>query len=176
MTETISLAPAVQHGTSLAPEPRAIKKPENSSLVSAVQDVTSVAIELREIKKRAETYGIATTRLQEVSAALTHLATAMSGIQSQYSMLLTKANTVSDQIERARSASEATVNAIPEVVARIEAADVSKTVGDFSRSLSSVNERFAAQVLAIDRMQSLLTKEREEQRTVFDEMAAVLNA
>lgn len=145
---------------------------QSEPLAAAVQEVQMVAAELREVKRRADQYGQASARLQEVSVALEHLANAVAGMQVHFHELLAKATSVSSGIEQARLTAEATVRSVPDVVERIEATDVSRQVGVFSQSIEAVNTRISAQVAAIENMQALLAQERDQQRKMFDDIAA----
>lgn len=145
---------------------------QSDPLATAVQEVSAVAVELREVKKRADQYGQASARLQEVSGALEHLVKAVTGMQAQFHELLSKADSVVGGIEQVRQTADAAARSVPEIVARIEAADVSRLVGAFSQSLEAVSTRIAAQASAIEHLQALLAKEREQQRKMFEEIAA----
>lgn len=144
---------------------------QSEPLAAAVQEIQTVATELREVKRRADQYGQASARLQEVSGALEHLANAVTSMQVHFHELLAKATSVSSGIEQARLTAEATVRTVPEVVERIEATDLSKQAGVFSQSLEAVNTRIGAQVTAIENMHALLAQERDQQRRMLEDIA-----
>jgi len=144
----------------------------NEGLSAAVQEVTSVAEELREVRRRAEQYGQSTARLEEVSSALTQLAKSVSGMQTQFQELLTQASAGAAQIEKAQLTAEATLKTVPDVVERIERSDVTKGVEAFAASLDAVNGRIEAQLAATERLQMLLTQEREAQKRMLDDIAS----
>ncbi|MFO1395467.1 MAG: hypothetical protein U1F48_00240 [Burkholderiales bacterium] len=144
----------------------------NEPLVVAVQEIQAVTAELREVKKRADQYGQTSARLQEVSQALVQLANAVSSMQAAFDGLLSRASSVIGRFDETRLVAEATAKSIPDIVARIEATDVSSHVGAVSQSLEAVNARIATQVSLIEQMQALQTKERDEQRKTLESIAA----
>lgn len=74
--------------------------------------------------------------------------------------------------EKARAVASETLKVVPDVISRIEATDVARSVGEISCSLESVNNRIGEQLTAVDNLVAASTRERADQRQLVDGIAS----
>lgn len=113
---------------------------DNDALKVAIDDVNSVAIALRELREKTQAYGEAATRLDKVSDALIQLSDGVTSMRTGIASIVQRAENIYVTLTNSQSTVETMTATIPEVLARIEASDTSKSIAEFTKLLNEVRD------------------------------------
>ena len=117
----------------------------NEELRAAIDDVNSAANALRELRERIQTYGEATTRLDTVSDALIKLSAGVECMHTGVAAIVQRAEAIQTALQGNQSVVELLTASVPEIVARIEASDTTKSIADFTKLLQQTRETLRTQ-------------------------------
>ena len=147
---------------------------DNEELKTAIDDVNVVAGELRELRQNIQHYGEAAKRLDRVSDSLVKLGDSMTSIQRGIEHIVHRAEQVHVNLESSRNAVDTMTATIPDVVARIEASDSSKSGAEFLKMLSETRDLILSQQSVVRSMQLVVdnvASMSKELRFIKDETA-----
>ena len=112
----------------------------DDALKLAIDDVNSVANALHELREKTQAYGEATNRLDKVSDALIQLSDGVTSMRTGIASIVQRAESIDVTLTNSHSTVENITAAIPDVIARIEASDTSKSITEFTKLLGEVRD------------------------------------
>ncbi len=131
------------------------------AMVSAVQEVTSVAEELRALRDRVKQYGDASKRLADFSDILNDLNNSLVRIKEAFSGAFDQAKHAQEIANEGKRAVEGLVASVPEVVKRIEATDVGKSIDAFSAAMEQLGQLLDSHQKSVVQLSTNFSEERE---------------
>jgi len=129
---------------------------DDEALKAAIDDVNIVANELRDLQQKIQQYGEATTRLDKLGEALVKLSEGIKSIHQGIASIVQRAEQVHTDMTNSRTAVEAMMSSVPDVVARIEASDATGSIREFAKLLGEVRDLMLNQQDATQGMQSVV--------------------
>lgn len=140
------------------------------AMVSAVQEVTSVAEELRALRDRVKQYGDASKRLAGFSDVLKDLNGSLLRIKEAFSGALDQATYAQEMATEGKRAVENLVASVPEVVKRIEATDVARSMGSFSSAMEQLGQLLDSHQKSVVNLSKNFSEEREGHAAKLDDI------
>jgi methyl-accepting chemotaxis protein len=113
---------------------------DDETLKAAIDDVNTVANELRDLRQKIQHYGEASKRLDKVGDAVVKLSEGITSIYQGIASIVQRAELIHTDITNSRTAVEAMTSSVPDVVARIEASDTARSIGEFTKLLGEVRD------------------------------------
>ena len=129
---------------------------DEEALKAAIDDVNTVANELRDLQQKIQQYGEATKRLEKVGDALVKLSEGITSMHQGVASIVKRAEQAHTDITNSRTAVEALMSSVPDVVARIEASDTTESIREFTKLLGEVRDMMMSQQDATQGMQSVV--------------------
>lgn len=130
------------------------------AMVSAVQEVTSVAEELRALRDRVKQYGDASKRLADFSDILNDLNGSLLRIKEAFSGAFDQAKHAQEIANEGKKAVEGLVASVPEVVKRIEATDVGKSIAAFAVGMEQLRQLLDSHQKSVVQLSKNFSEER----------------
>ncbi len=137
-------------------------------LESAIVEVNSVADELKILGDKVKQYNNASRKLSEIGNTLNELNNSINGIQYAFTAALDKTKLVTDDIEKGRTVVEKLVARVPNIVKRIEKADMTKAVNNFTDSMKVISGM-------IERHKKIIMEVENKYESVQNKQNGVLN-
>jgi len=131
------------------------------AMVSAVQEVTAVAEELRALRNRVKQYGDASNRLTEFSEILKELNNSLLRIKEAFTGTFDQAKHAQEIANEGARTVESLLASVPEVIKRIEATDVGKSVGALTEAMEQVRHLLDSHQKSVVLLSTNLSEERD---------------
>lgn len=139
-------------------------------MVSAVEEVNTVAEELRALRDKVKQYGDASKRLMELGDILNNLNGSVGNIQNAFSSALERAEKAEGHINSLKQEVESLVASVPDIVKRIEASDVTKTLDGFTSGMRELGSLMDSHQKTMEQTVSMFTEERSTHSSLLDDI------
>jgi septal ring factor EnvC (AmiA/AmiB activator) len=136
----------------------------------------TVAEELKAIQLQAKKYVDASKRMNGIGDALEKLTLVVGRVPEQFTGFTSRANELWKLFEASKASLDNTSAAMPEVIKRIESADVFKSLSAFSLSLEKLESSMAQRMGSLADLTASLTEERKKNQEALDALNAQTNA
>jgi uncharacterized protein YukE len=139
-------------------------------MVAAVEEVNTVAEELRALRDKVKQYGDASKRLMDVGEILNNLNGSIGKIQNAFSGALERAEKAEGHINSLKQEVVSLATSVPDIVERIEAADVTKTIDGFTGEMRELKVLMDSHQKTMEQVISSFTEERSSHSSLLEDI------
>lgn len=140
----------------------------DDALSTAMEEVMSVAEELKGIQHQAKQYVDASMRMHGIGNELEKLTQSVGRVPEQFSSAISRMNELWKGIEAGKASLDKASEVMPDVIKRIESADVFRSISEFSSGIEKLENLMSQHMGSLANLTASIAEERNQNQLAFD--------